>query len=198
LAEGAPAGQGRKRYLTRSPFTASPRAHRRSRSASPLRSPKRMGQTMHAEIAGAGFSGLASAIALRQRGWSVRVPEKEATLRGFGAGMFVWEKGLRVLHAIGASHDVVRGAHQAPAYESRRDGVCVAFEKVNGPNRFCLLTMTRQHLYSGILAAARRQGVESCTRSEAVAARAEGALELQDRRCLSAGLVIAADIVRCS
>ena len=69
---------------------------------------------MHAEIAGAGFAGLAAAIALRQRGWSVRVHEKEAELRAFGAGIFVWENGLRVLHAIGAYDDVVRGAHQAP------------------------------------------------------------------------------------
>ena len=68
---------------------------------------------MHAEIAGAGFAGLAAAIALRQRGWSVRVHEKEAALRAFGAGIFVWENGLRVLHAIGAYDDVVRGAHSA-------------------------------------------------------------------------------------
>ena len=35
---------------------------------------------MHAEIAGAGFAGLTAAIALRRRGWSVRVHEKEAAL----------------------------------------------------------------------------------------------------------------------
>jgi len=29
-----------------------------------------------------------------------------ATLRAFGAGIFVWENGLRVLHAIGAHDDV--------------------------------------------------------------------------------------------
>ena len=151
---------------------------------------------MHAEVAGAGFAGLAAAIALRQRGWSVRVHEKEAALRAFGAGIFVWENGLRVLHAIGAYDDVVRGAHQAPAYESRRDGVCSAFEKVNGANRFRLLTMTRQHLYSAILASARREGVEILTRSEAVGARPEGILHLADGRSLSADLVIAADGVR--
>jgi len=38
---------------------------------------------MHAETAGAGFAGLAAAIALRRRGWSVRVHEKEAELRAF-------------------------------------------------------------------------------------------------------------------
>src|SRR5882757_8706929 len=153
---------------------------------------------MHAEIAGAGFAGLAAAIALRRRGWSVRVHEKEAELRAFGAGIFVWENGLRVLHAIDAYDDVVRGAHHAPAYESRRDGEIVAFEKVNGANPFRLLTMTRQHLYSGILASARREGVEILTSSEAVAARPEGILRLADGRSLPADLVIAADGVRSS
>jgi 2-polyprenyl-6-methoxyphenol hydroxylase-like FAD-dependent oxidoreductase len=70
---------------------------------------------MHAEIAGTGFAGRTTAIALRHRGWSVRVHEKDAALRAFGAGIFIWENGLRVLHAIGAAEDVVRGAHQAPA-----------------------------------------------------------------------------------
>ena len=110
---------------------------------------------MHAEIAGAGFAGLAAAIALRQRGWSVRVHEKEAELRAFGAGIFIWENGQRVLQAIGAYDDVARGAHQAPGYETRRNGVCVSFQKINGANPFLLQTMTRQHLYSAIIASAR-------------------------------------------
>ena len=56
----------------------------------------------HAEIAGAGFAGLAAAIALRQRGWTVRVHEAAKELRAFGAGIFIWENGLRVLKAVGA------------------------------------------------------------------------------------------------
>jgi 2-methyl-3-hydroxypyridine 5-carboxylic acid dioxygenase len=148
---------------------------------------------MHAEIAGAGFAGLTAAIALHRRGWSVRVHEKAEALRAFGAGIFLWENGLRVLHAIGAYHDVVRGAHQAPAYETRRDGICIAYEQVNGANRYRLLTMTRQHLYAAILAAAQRAGIEIRTRSEAVGARPDGVLHLADGRSLPADLVIAAD-----
>jgi 2-methyl-3-hydroxypyridine 5-carboxylic acid dioxygenase len=151
---------------------------------------------MHAEIAGAGFAGLAAAIALRQRGWSVRVHEKEAELRAFGAGIFIWENGQRALHALGAYEDVTRGAHQAPGYETRRNGINVSFEKINGANRFLLQTMTRQHLYSGIIASAERHGVEICTSSEAVGARPEGVLELAGGRTLKADLVIAADGVR--
>ena len=151
---------------------------------------------MHAEIAGAGFAGLAAAIALNRRGWSVRVHEKEAELRAFGAGIFIWENGQRVLQAIGAYEDVGRGAHQAPGYETRRNGACVSFEKINGVNPFLLMTMTRQHLYSAILASAAREGIEIVTRSEAIAAQAEGILELKGGRSLKADLVIAADGVR--
>jgi 2-methyl-3-hydroxypyridine 5-carboxylic acid dioxygenase len=151
---------------------------------------------MHAEIAGAGFAGLAAAIALHRRGWSVRVHEKEAELRAFGAGIFIWENGQRVLQAIGAYQDVARGAHQAPGYETRRNGIPVSFERINGANPFLLMTMTRQHLYAAILAATARAGIEVVTRSEAVAARPEGVLEVAGGRSLKADLVIAADGVR--
>ena len=151
---------------------------------------------MHAEIAGAGFAGLAAAIALRRRGWSVRVHEREAQLRAFGAGIFIWENGQRVLQAIGAYEDVARGAHRAPGYETRRNGVNVSFQRINGANRFLLQTMTRQHLYSAIIAAAQRESIEILVRSEAVGARPEGILELAGGRSLKADLVIAADGVR--
>jgi 2-methyl-3-hydroxypyridine 5-carboxylic acid dioxygenase len=151
---------------------------------------------MHAEIAGAGFAGLAAAIALHRRGWTVRVHEKEAELRAFGAGIFIWENGQRALQAIGAYEAVAAGAHQAPGYETRRNGVRVSFERINGDNRFLLQTMTRQHLYSAIIASARREGIEIVTRSEAVGARPEGVLELAGGRSLAADLVIAADGVR--
>jgi hypothetical protein len=47
---------------------------------------------------------------------AVGVHEKDTALRAFGAGIFIWENGPRVLHAIGAAEDVVRGAHQALAH----------------------------------------------------------------------------------
>jgi 2-methyl-3-hydroxypyridine 5-carboxylic acid dioxygenase len=53
--------------------------------------------------------------------------------------------------------------------------------------------MTRQHLYTAILASAQREGVEILTRSEAVGARPEGVLQRADGRSLPADLVIAAD-----
>lgn len=72
-----------------------------------------MAARRHAEIAGAGFAGLTAAIALRQRGWRVHVHEMSRELRAFGAGIFIWENGLRVLAAVGAYDDVMRGSHAA-------------------------------------------------------------------------------------
>ena len=110
----------------------------------------------HAEIAGAGFAGLVAAIALRQRGWSVRVHESSRELRAFGAGIFIWENGLRVLSAIGAYNDVMRGAHEAGVYETRHDNKTIAEKTFSAAIGTRMLTMTRQHLYAAILRAARR------------------------------------------
>ena len=77
--------------------------------------------TRHAEIAGAGIGGLALAAALAQRGWSVRVHERNPELRAIGAGIYIWENGLRVLQAIGAYEEAVRGCHQGWMRETRDD-----------------------------------------------------------------------------
>jgi len=151
---------------------------------------------MHAEIAGAGFAGLVTAIALSQRGWTARVHEIDSELRAFGAGIFIWDNGLRVLQAIGAYEAVARGAYAAPGYRTERDGVCKSFAKVNAEGHFRLLTMSRQHLYGAILAAARRADVELVTNSAAVGASPDGMLHLADGRRLQADLVIGADGVR--
>ena len=63
----------------------------------------------HAEIAGAGFAGLTAATALAQRGWSVRVHERAEECREFGAGIWFWENGVRVLKAIGAADAALEG-----------------------------------------------------------------------------------------
>ena len=63
----------------------------------------------HAEIVGAGFAGLTAACALAQRGWSVRVHERADRLRTTGAGIYIYENGLRVLEAVGAYEAAVRG-----------------------------------------------------------------------------------------
>ena len=75
----------------------------------------------HAEIAGAGFAGLTGACALAQRGWSVRVHERADRLRTTGAGIYIYENGLRVLEAVGAYDAAVKGAPFAHTREVRDD-----------------------------------------------------------------------------
>ena len=73
----------------------------------------------HAEIVGAGFAGLTAACALAQRGWSVRVHERADRLRTAGAGIYIYENGLRVLEAVGAYEAAVKGAPLAHTREVR-------------------------------------------------------------------------------
>src|SRR5689334_25309401 len=73
----------------------------------------------HAEIAGAGFAGLTAACALAQRGWSVRVHERAEKLRTTGAGIYIYENGLRVLEVVGAYEVAVAGANPAHRREVR-------------------------------------------------------------------------------
>ena len=63
-----------------------------------------------AEIVGAGFAGLSAACALAQRGWRVRVHERADGLRTTGAGIYIYENGLRVLERLGAFEEAVAGA----------------------------------------------------------------------------------------
>src|SRR5215211_4503462 len=57
----------------------------------------------HAEIIGAGFAGLTAACALAQRGWRVRVHERADGLRTAGAGINIYDNGLRLLDALAAA-----------------------------------------------------------------------------------------------
>ncbi|MFY9770113.1 MAG: NAD(P)-binding protein [Xanthobacteraceae bacterium] len=78
----------------------------------------------HAEIAGAGFAGLTAACALALRGWSVRVHERADRLRTTGAGIYIYENGLRVLEAVGHMTRRLK-AHRSPIparYATVRDG----------------------------------------------------------------------------
>lgn len=148
----------------------------------------------HAEIAGAGIAGLASATALAQRGWSVRVHERSPNLRTFGAGIYIWSNGLHVLKALGAYDEAVIGAHEGPEFHTR-DHLNETMEEIpingNGPAR--LITILRETLLTALLNAARRAGVEVVTGAEAVGATPEGELLLADGKRLAADLVIGAD-----
>ena len=155
-----------------------------------------MGLGRHAEIAGAGFAGLAAATALCQRGWTARVHETSPVPRAFGAGIHIWGNGMRVLRALGALDAVLDGAPQPPCYETRTNGVQTSAEWLNRAGKDPFLSVTRQHLYQALFDAAVRAGAEIVTSSTASGAGEDGTLLLDDGRRLKAGIVIGADGVR--
>jgi 2-polyprenyl-6-methoxyphenol hydroxylase-like FAD-dependent oxidoreductase len=146
----------------------------------------------HAEIAGAGFAGLAAAAALARHGWSVRVHERADRLRTTGAGIYLYENGLRVLEALGAYTDAVRDAPLAHTRETRdQDDRVLAVHRWGDASR--VFSILRQQVIDALAATARRAGAEIVTNSQAMAATPEGVLALADGRRLEADLIIAAD-----
>jgi len=107
----------------------------------------------HAEIAGAGFAGLTAACALAQRGWSVRVHERADRLRTTGAGIYIYENGLRVLEAVGAYDAAVKGAPFAHTREVRDGrGRLISTHSWKGSRVFSIV---RQNVINALAEAAR-------------------------------------------
>jgi 2-polyprenyl-6-methoxyphenol hydroxylase-like FAD-dependent oxidoreductase len=145
----------------------------------------------HAEIAGAGFAGLTAACALAQRGWSVRVHERGQRLRTTGAGIYIYENGLRVLAAVGAYDAAVEGAPFAHTREVRDDrNRVISVHRWEGSRVFSIV---RQTVINALAAAAERAGAEIVTGSVATGASADGELVLADGRKLKADLIVGAD-----
>jgi 2-polyprenyl-6-methoxyphenol hydroxylase-like FAD-dependent oxidoreductase len=145
----------------------------------------------HAEIAGGGFAGLTAACALAQRGWSVRVHERADRLRTTGAGIYIYENGLRVLEAVGAYEAAIKGAPFAHTREVRdgRDRL-ISVHRWGGSRVFSIV---RQNVINALAAAAMRAGVEVITDSTAESATPGGELIMADGRRLKADLIVGAD-----
>jgi 2-polyprenyl-6-methoxyphenol hydroxylase-like FAD-dependent oxidoreductase len=146
----------------------------------------------HAEIAGAGFAGLTAACALAQRGWSVRVHERADKLRTTGAGIYIYENGLRVLEAVGAHDAAVAGANPAHTREVRDEhDRLISVHRWDANAR--AFSIVRQQAINALAAAAAKAGAEIVTGSPVAGASAAGELLLADGRSLKADLVVGAD-----
>jgi 2-polyprenyl-6-methoxyphenol hydroxylase-like FAD-dependent oxidoreductase len=145
----------------------------------------------HAEIVGAGFAGLTAACALAQRGWSVRVHERSDGLRTTGAGIYIYENGLRVLEVVGAYDAAVKGAPFAHTREVRdgRDRLISTHRWVGSR----VFSIVRQNVINALAAAAERAGVEIVTNSAGASATPDGELTLADGQRFKADLIVAAD-----
>ena len=145
----------------------------------------------HAEIVGAGFAGLTAACALAQRGWSVRVHERADALRTTGAGIYIYENGLRVLEALGAYDAAVKGAPFAHTREVRDDSNNVISVHKWGGSR--VFSIVRQTVINALADEARKAGAEIVVNSVGVEASPSGALMLSGGRGVKADLIVAAD-----
>ncbi|MCG7508554.1 FAD-dependent oxidoreductase [Mesorhizobium retamae] len=160
---------------------------------------QRTGAGRRAEIAGAGIGGLATAAALAQRGWSVTVHERASNLRTFGAGIYIWSNGLRVLKAIGAYEQATVGAHIGPQFHTRDHNDTTMEEiPINGPDDARLITILREQLINTLVDTCRKAGVEILTGSAAVGATPEGELLLEGGERRKADLVVGADGINSS
>ncbi|KIC51334.1 FAD-dependent monooxygenase [Tateyamaria sp. ANG-S1] len=74
---------------------------------------------MNAIIVGGGIGGLSAAIALRLRGWTVRVFEQAAALTEVGAGLQISPNGWRVIEALGVAEHLSSAVFEPEAIEMR-------------------------------------------------------------------------------
>jgi 2-polyprenyl-6-methoxyphenol hydroxylase-like FAD-dependent oxidoreductase len=144
-----------------------------------------------AEIVGAGFAGLTAACALAQRGWRVRVHERADQLRTTGAGIYIYENGLRVLEAVGAYAAATRDAPAARTREVRDNRDRLISVHSWGSSR--VFSIVRQSVINALAAAATNAGVDIATGSNAVGATADGELTLANGARVKADLIVAAD-----
>jgi len=146
------------------------------------------------EIAGGGLAGLAGAIAFAERGWRTRVWEQAPALREIGAGLYVWENGLRTLAALGVYDELIGTAHPVRGFEVRDERLRTVeyFEYSQEPGHR-LVTMLRPDLHAALQRRAAELGVEVVTGAKAVSASPEGELTFEDGRTVKADLVIGAD-----
>ncbi len=121
----------------------------------------------------------------------MRVHERGERLRTTGAGIYIYENGLRVLSAVGAYDAAVRGAPLAHTREVRDE-----HNRVISVHRWVesrVFSIVRQTVINALAAAATRAGAEIVTGSTATGASADGELVLADGRRLEADLIVAAD-----
>jgi len=148
-----------------------------------------------AEIIGGGFAGLAAACALAQRGWRVRLHERADRLRTAGAGINIYENGLRVLEALGALEETLadNARHLVRETRDQHDRLLSTH-----PWHIRVYGVLRQRMIDALAASARRAGAEIVLNSSGVSASPAGELVLASGERLSADLIVAADGVNSS
>jgi 2-polyprenyl-6-methoxyphenol hydroxylase-like FAD-dependent oxidoreductase len=144
------------------------------------------------EIAGAGLSGLAASVRFAQLGWKVTLHERAADLRMFGAGIWLWESGLKTLEMLGAYNQATARARIIKEWRIEdQKGRRLMTRATTPQDRFLL--PPRADLYQALIDQAVATGVNIMTSSVVTNVRPEGVAVMQDGSERHADLVIAAD-----
>ena len=152
-------------------------------------------------IAGAGIGGLTAALALSQRGWSVRVLERAGALGEAGAGVQQSPNAMRVHRALGvaAAVEAVGVRPRAAVIRDGRTGRALvrqsladAEERYGAP----YLHLHRADLHAVLLSAARAAGVGVETGVEAEGYEADPPRLLTAAGARGADLIVGADGAR--
>jgi 2-polyprenyl-6-methoxyphenol hydroxylase-like FAD-dependent oxidoreductase len=144
----------------------------------------------HAEIVGAGFGGLVSAIALAECGWTVRVNERRDTLAGEGYGIAIHNNMARIFARFGILERVLAGGMRIDRRDSldRNGRVVMTRKTARSPYR-----IDRQHIVALLAERARSAGAQIEFNSHVTSAEPAGAVMLESGETRNADLVVAAD-----
>jgi 2-polyprenyl-6-methoxyphenol hydroxylase-like FAD-dependent oxidoreductase len=121
----------------------------------------------------------------------VRVHERAERLRTTGAGIYIYENGLRVLEAVGAYEAAVAGAPPAHTREVRDDrNRLISVHRWSGSRVFSIV---RQNVINALATVAMKAGADITMGSAAASVTADGALTLTNGEQLKADLIVGAD-----
>ena len=144
----------------------------------------------HAEIVGAGFGGLVSAIALAERGWTVCVHEQRDALRGEGYGIAIHNNMARIFARFGILELVLAGGMRIDRRDSldRTGRVVLTRKTARSPYR-----IDREHIIALLAERALEAGANINFNSHVTSADPAGAVTLASGEIRKADLVVAAD-----
>lgn len=129
---------------------------------------------------------------LAQMGWRVRIHERNPDLRMFGAGIWLWESGLKTLETIGAFEAAVARARSIREWQIRDHRGRVLMSRLTTPQDRLLLP-PRADLYQALIDQALRHGVDIVTSSLATGVSPDGRVHFEGGADASADLVVVAD-----